>query len=946
MEYAGCDPVRVSSGDTRPDGRACEIWGTSIIDGARRPGTLTLWVKASEGARLVVAADGRWLPPLPSSGREQEGARLDVDVDKGVREVTVTAKLGSKSRVFRLPIVTAEGTEDLFSLKEAIALRKGRRPPEMTDAEAQNKLDKEIGRLMGSPSPAIRAKATGQRARVLTQRGKVEEAILTFRQAMAGDHEVGLVADEVADGIAFARLLLEGPREIEEAGLVLTRVERLAEESDFPAGRAMIPHYRAVIAEALGDLGSARRLENESEERSRRLALEGHLADVYQRQIKLLDMLGRHDEAKAYVDTKLKKPDEANACALGQYYNNMGWHRLLTGGAERVAAKLDFEEARRLFSSSPEPGGRTCTSARELRNVLTNLAHLALEQEQPEEAERRLEEAHRAYPDAPVRLTAEWNVMSARAALARRDYVRAEGLFRTARTLSKAAALPSDAVNATLGLAEALERIGSTEEALLAYHEADEELNRWSMLIPLGEGKQTFFGERERGVRRYLELLSTRADAARREGGSSERWVRQMACVARRSLTRALASMEWAYRLARTPAEHAELARAARDQERRRKALSEEANRALLITDPAEQAQRLAELITMAAQDETAFDAKVARVAGPRPAPSCEEGAPGGQPEDDEIVLVYHPLEAGWAGLALTRSTAVLHRFAFADEGAIAPLDHERRRALRDKLGDALLGPFAGVLGEGKKKIRILAAEPLGSIDIHELPIPGGATLGSRFSVTYGVDLPRPPAPASSERRALLVAVPTRNLSMPARETGYVREALKRAGWSVRELVGPDATRAAVRRELEQPGVELFHYAGHGVSRGRDGWESHLVLDGGEWISIADVLGLARAPRLVVLSSCQAAAAKGNASVEGPNLAHAFLIAGTERMVASPLRNDDATTTAVMKELYDRHLPALLDDPPAALRVTFEALEAREDLKGISSFPHLRVLAR
>lgn len=936
VEYAGCDPVLL------PVGLSCEVYGVSALSGARgpaAPGTLALWVKASPGARVVAAIDGQWREPLGGEVDEQGGRRMVIAVDKGARELTVTARRGRAQRTFRLPIATAEASEDLLSLRDADAIRKGRRPQQMSEGAAREALSAAVDRLMWSDAPAVRAKTKGLLARVRVHEDPAA-AMDLFAEAIDDDRAAGLVGDEVADGLAYARLLFASGHDPAAASAILDRVGGVIAEGDFPTGRALLPYFRALLAEERGDLGEARAQATMAEQRARRLDLQRLLDDVYQLQVQLLDVLGRYEDAAAYLEQKVKAP-EGPPCAVAQYHTNMGWHRLLARSRGR-SARPDLEEARRLFG--PQGG---CPDARELRNVLTNLADAALDEDRLDEAEALLDEARRVFPRAPALMRVEWAVSAGRLDRLRGRRAEAERLYQEAETLGRAAGLPDFALDATLGRAALLER-DQPEEAIRAYERADDQLDQWSRLVPLGEGRQTFFARRERGVQMYLSLLLAEVDRARREGGDAGAWARRMGCVARRSLTRVLAATEWAYHLSRVPAGDPALLRATREREERRAALAREAEAAIHLQDPAEQDQQLADIAARGAQADSAFDAAVSRVAGPRPKLSCEEGASDlPAPGPDEAILVYHPLGGGaWAGIALSATQAVVARLAFDPADVARPADLGRRAARRRRLGELLLGPFEGVLA-GKRRVRIVAAEPLGSIDLHDLVSPAGGDrpLGERASVVYGADLGRRADLPARGKRALVVAVPARGLRLPAAEADHVAGALRSDGWSVTSLVGEEATLAAVRRALDAPGVDLFHYAGHGVAKGRDGLESRVMLAGGDALSISDVLATARGPRLVVLASCQAAAPAGDAYVAGSSLAHAFLIAGADFVMASPYDNEDDATLQVMDELYTRHLATLRDDPAAALRASLGAMNGRPDLSGVP-LPRMRVLSR
>ncbi|KYF91717.1 hypothetical protein BE20_13915 [Sorangium cellulosum] len=172
-----------------------------------------------------------------------------------------------------------------------------------------------------------------------------------------------------------------------------------------------------------------------------------------------------------------------------------------------------------------------------------------------------------------------------------------------------------------------------------------------------------------------------------------------------------------------------------------------------------------------------------------------------------------------------------------------------------------------------------------------------------------------------------MVADPQRDLPAARREADAVAAALEGQGRAVERLSGGVATHAAVASALEQPGIALFHYAGHGFFGGIDGWDSGLPLAGGGQLAVSDILALRRAPAQVVLSGCDTArtgAAPGARGL-GLGLAQAFLVAGAGSVIAATRPVDDALAERMMVAL----VAAGQEDPGAQLReATLAALRA------------------
>ena len=111
-----------------------------------------------------------------------------------------------------------------------------------------------------------------------------------------------------------------------------------------------------------------------------------------------------------------------------------------------------------------------------------------------------------------------------------------------------------------------------------------------------------------------------------------------------------------------------------------------------------------------------------------------------------------------------------------------------------------------------------------------------------------------------------------------------------------------EASAEAVRDRLAT--ADLLHYAGHGTYSGFGGWESSLLLAEETRLTLGDLLALKRVPTWVVLSGCDTGRSSAETPVEGLGLAHAFLLAGSQAVVASTGPAADRTVPAFFAELY------------------------------------------
>jgi CHAT domain-containing protein len=236
---------------------------------------------------------------------------------------------------------------------------------------------------------------------------------------------------------------------------------------------------------------------------------------------------------------------------------------------------------------------------------------------------------------------------------------------------------------------------------------------------------------------------------------------------------------------------------------------------------------------------------------------------------------------------------------------------------------ESLLAPISGRI-EKAALIRVEAYGEWRKVDVHALAFEG-APLVARVAVAYPLGL-HASAHVEAER-AVVVGDPTGDLPRAHGEAKAVARTLAAQG-PVVALLGTAATRRAALDAMT--GAGTFHYAGHGLYAGEDGFESALPLAGGARITIGDVLALAPAPRRVVLSGCDAA----RSDAEGLGLAQAFLAAGSEEVVAPVRPVADTLAEALANALYGAPQPSLA----RALRAAQLAVRAADPAADWSAF--------
>lgn len=887
VELSGCAAMRLAQGEDGGDGvrrLTCDV---------ADDGVLRAWVAEADDSPVVFRT---LRGPLEPASRES--------VLGGVR---FTLKLNAHGDEGALRVMRRRSGETF-----AVHLAHAAPFAALDDANARRKKGDFEGakKALESALPALDAndgaRATSLLARVALAAGNVPEAQRLLRDAIALDHAAGRLSDEVDDGLVLAFSLTARSRRFAEAREALNSARRAS--ADYPDGKMRGPYFEAILAAETGDLRGAMERLDEARDRAARLGVVRLRRNAQMEQGLTLVALGR-PEAALEIFRALDAEDAAGRtpCEASDLTNNIGWAMLamrdrgLSVGANTNAGPNDPTPILEAALTLARDG---CAEPSRTANVLVSLAYAALQKGDSKSARAYLAEAKKAQPDPNGALALHWLEIEGRAALvsssptAPRDAIAA---FANEARLAAASLAPESVWRATVGKASALEQANSLELALGAYADAERLLDDRALAVPLGEGRDAFLGEHERSARQQIDLLLRRNRVAEAFEAARHARARIVSAVQREGRIGALASKD-----------RAEWEASLGAYRREREALdSDAAGDWKLPADTLTRARvtRKAREAKLRASLDSAF-AVLGRAGEAEPPEALRP------PRDGEVVLVMHPVRGGWAVFAATTSETRVRRV----DGA----DALTEKGSPDALAGALLMPFREQIANASQ-LRVLAYGPLRDVDVHALPW-GAGHLVDAIAVTYPLDL-GVAANASDGAHAsapqpvgttLVVADPNGDLPAARREASALEALLGDAGaGAVVSLHGEAATLHAVSEALGRGNLAQFHYAGHGIFAGHDGWESELPLAQNGRLTIGDILALPHAPPRVVLSSCESSRSSASGAPEGLGLAQAFVAAGSTSVVAPTRPVADALAAAMTSALY-RSL-ATEDDVPRAL---------------------------
>jgi cellulose synthase operon protein C len=859
VEYSGCRTVSFP-------GPVCALW-------PRRLPQLKLWVRVDPGAQVEIRMDGRL---LDVSGQESQGGlRFKLPLPpqalwlRAWLTVRILRREGQLSRAWSLALVPPGAPQWEEEIKTLSYEESGKRLAELRRTVPPNQREYLFRPL------ALRALAEGHD----------DEAASWLRQGIVIDHGEGLLSEEVDKATRLAKIHMDAHR-FSDARQILNHLDLTLPVGAPADSRWLVAYYLGLLADHLGDYGSALEKLQQATDLAERGRMDSHLLDSGQVLARIFEELGRSPDSQELFTRldKISLPKDMTSCAIGTFLTNEAWSLLLAREAgEKVADPLPLlEQAQTLFD-----GG--CGQEQRL-NARLNLALAAQQAKRWPEACQFLTEA-----EAPPLVSAAtleqrlwWLDLKGRQAIAERRPEKALAFYdQLAATAAETKSIEGG-FRAAVGRANAQQALGRPAEAVTSFRQADRLIDEQVWHIPPSEGQDTFVGQRESAVRQYLQLLldlDQRREAFDLVRRDRSRLLRQLEVRDRLTHLTENQQRRWDKSMSRYWTLHARVDRAAKTEDEL----------------PGDELKRARE--RRAAQLEQArkeLDRAMADLAGP----GDRQESPPSLPGPGEVILAYHPLPKGWAGFAATPEGGVQPAVFDLPEDALA---HPNDPKSREILASRLIGPFQSVL-QRAVYVRVLPFGPLRDVDFHTLPLAGKPLL-ERLPVVYGLDLPtqlsRPPAGAPV---ALLVADPEDNLP-EARKESTSFDAKVRGwgqGWTARQLPGQAADAGAVRAALA--GATLFEFAGHGELAGFAGWDSALRLAAGSRLTARDILTL-RVPPWVVLSTCEGGRSSREAPGEGLGVAQAFLLAGSQAVVAAVRPVRDSTARAFVADLHRYWLP-------------------------------------
>jgi tetratricopeptide (TPR) repeat protein len=740
------------------------------------------------------------------------------------------------------------------------------------------------------------------------RRGNFAEAARYSREAAVlfarvGDHEHSVMADiNMADALTSLG-------DFDEALLTYARARMRAGTHDFPVLQALVDESVALLQLARGRYDEALRGFENSRQSYEQMAMpqplaiaEKQLADAYLELRMLPEALALYDRAAAHFEA-LNIPDDlaGTLAQSGRALALLGRHH---------DALHSFARAAALYAAQASDVGVAAVSLAR--------AELELGTHQAASAAVQAQQAAAAFDTAGLlaaRLRAQG--VHALALLALGEVAAARSLFEATLDQARALQLLALQVRCLTGLGLSAQAQADDAGAQLAFETAVLLFEDQRQALPGDDLRRAFLTDH---LRPYQELLRLALRAHEREPGPgcATQVLQRLDAYRARSLAERLASGPDQRADASTRAQRERLNWLYRQEQK----LGDEGESTQHVTDEA----RRVEL-------ELLEQARRGRLTAPQAVRKASVGAPAGEAgldaqalqallEPGDALVEYGVLDQELFACVVTHDRVSVHRqlaawdevleavrsARFQLETLSQGLDHVRAhldsltRRTRQRMARLHTLVWAG-LDQALAGCRRVIVVPHGQLG--ELPFAalhdGQASLAQRWEIACAPSARlalRHLGQAAQPPRTVLAIGDSLRLHHAAREAGFV------AGlFPVGQVrVGDQASIETLRAECGS--ADIVHMACHARFRSDNPRFSALHLQDGA-LTAELVEGLPLRARLVVLSACETGVSDAGHGDEMVGLVRAFLVSGTQRVLASLWPIDDAVTADFMQCFYE-----------------------------------------
>ncbi|TQV87940.1 CHAT domain-containing protein [Aliikangiella coralliicola] len=634
--------------------------------------------------------------------------------------------------------------------------------------------------------------------------------------------------------------------------------------------------YTAHLNSYLGEIRLAESRYFEAQKIAHKFNLEREEIDTEHMHSRILVNSGKFAEAIAIRKEIINKiPDAWSDCRKAKYHNGLGW-----------AQNQLLETQPSTKNNSPLPAlthslqllEKSCPKTSTDRiNVLINLSKYHYLENELDAAYGRLEQVKKIETQFSYQQKLEILELEALFELAQNNYDASIVIFEQLWRLADQVKYSNFLLKALVGIAKAHEGKGEADSAIVYYERAEQLVFNNTLSIPVTGSQPEFLASKVNFSYRYVDLLSRSGkmrEALEKARKFRSHWLSSIFKMNQLAVGNLAQNREW-------------ITLVSRIKRLRKSIIAQQTLEWSLPFDQIDNANRLLEEQKLKLA--TLFDESVRLVNSANLSTEFHFG----EPKENELFLFFYPITNGWIGFSYEQTEMKSHLIQL----------NENQSANHAQMASEWVDVFSQSIDEAKTVIVFPFGE-MKSVDFRTIPYKD-ANLFRYKNVLYGVDLKRLQLGKDRDHisnQSLIVANSLGDLKETELEAKSIENFIARKNWRSKTLTNEETVIEEVKQKLQE--VQHFHYAGHVFSTEDYLSQYQIPLTKNVNLNSTDILMLKRVPRWVVLSACNSSTPGRMTSTESLGLAHAFVIAGSEQVIATSKPVADKQAKLLMTQFY------------------------------------------
>lgn len=581
-------------------------------------------------------------------------------------------------------------------------------------------------------------------------------------------------------------------------------------------------------------------------------------------------------------------------CRISKYYNGLGWAQIKSLESSPLDSTSITDNPFPALNYALELLGKSCPrSTHDKITIFLNLGKAYYLKGQIREARTQLLNIDKIKIKLTYRQKLEFIELKGLLALHSRNAEESIRHFESLLDLATKVKYSEFVIDALVGKAKAFEIMKLYDDALESYNKAERLIFEEFINIPMTSSQPYFLSSKMNFSYSYVDLLNrlNRTEEAMMVARRFRaRWVDSIHRVRQHSFSKVFQQEEWNKIVGQI-------------RKLRKSIIAQQSLEWSIPYDQIKNAKRKLEEEKLALSN--LFDKSIRLV---NKTIGNEESAQT-KPKENELFLFFYATNDSLIGFASTQNDLRSHTIPFKKALGFKPTS----------LAKEWITVFEKEI-ERSKKIKIFPFGLMKQVDFQTLPYKGDILLAHK-TISYGVDLKihtlnKIETPKTF--RSLIVANSLGDLKETENEARSVAQLTRESDWISRTLTANQVVFDSMKDQLEK--AQHFHYAGHVNRTENEVFRHHIPLSDNAEMDSTDILMLQQVPAWVVLSACNSALNNKNITTQSIGLAHAFIIAGSKKVIATVRPVLDKQANHIMQKFYEQWMKS--DNFEQAFRIT------------------------